>query len=748
MERMMAGVRARLGSLLGPRGVKGEPGARGLPGLEAMPQAEGMAEHIATPGPVRDALRSDFANLDALDSGIVVLSTDRFPGITPFTGSVAAAPDAGPAIAAALAQVPRGSIARIPPGNYCIRTTIPMVRGVTLQGYGVSFTVDAATPLFAAAGSYGATYAAASVTEDRITLDAGNLQWVQRVAVNGPISEGWRRGDLVRLVADDIIPGARPGSGGLESRVGQFLDVLSVTSDGGVTTVTLQGRLLDPMTTGIRLARLNTDESFTLEGITADRSDAVIAAGAASASEMIRLSNAYKPVLRGINIKRNIGPAIIPSGSFGWLVEGCKINWALNDATVSFGYGVMDNQGTGGVFRDSIVHDVRHAYSDDTGRIPAGHANLGAYGRSYNNTIDNVTGVNCSSSAFDTHHASQAVHFVNVKAIGGSSFALGLRGRSHVVRGLTSLGSRSGVRVFTEDAGGESWGHDISGVRVEGYSSVALELWINPLTGTREEVTRETRIRDFQAVRPIALPSGVSVAIALVAKNAAAVLEDFHAEAPAVVGASHDLITTDNSSIRGKAWVADYRANTAGTNLDVLSTGGNTSLELDALRVLQPPAGFGGRMARTLSTTTTDLFRIDRALLDELPAIAVNGSLATGSWVDYHVLTGESSDYEGMTNATATSAAASWIVKLARTRKDFAIEAQVTIDATIPTLPRGHRYGQRLSIVQAGAGGTLRIVHGSAGLTLLSGNANAALTQFGTITLVWVPTSGGRWRQV
>lgn len=52
----MAGVRKKLGSLLGPRGVRGVQGDRGLPGLEAVPQAEGMAAHISTAGLVRDAV--------------------------------------------------------------------------------------------------------------------------------------------------------------------------------------------------------------------------------------------------------------------------------------------------------------------------------------------------------------------------------------------------------------------------------------------------------------------------------------------------------------------------------------------------------------------------------------------------------------------------------------------------------------------------------------------------------------------
>lgn len=738
-----------IGNIKGPKGdqgVKGDQGEQGLPAATGLTDGEALAAHVSLTGPTRDALLADFANLDALDSGIVVLSADRFPGIAPFTGSVASAPDMGPAIRAAIATVPRGSIVRLPEGTYCVRTSIALTRGVTFWNHGVNFVVDAAVPLFTMTGGHGNTYAVASVVESRTALESGDLQWVQTVTVNATVTESWKRGDVVRMVANDVIPGGRPGSGGAESRVGQFFDVLSMSSGGGTTTIVLQGRLLDPMTTGIRIARLNTEDVFNIVGGTYDRSDAIIAA--ATVGEMFRADAAYRPSLRDLSIRRNIGPDVVFGGSYGWTVDNLKSNWSLNDSTTSFGYGVIDNQGAFGTLKDSIIYGARHAYSDDTVRIQSGNTNLAAYGRSYAHRVYGNTAVNCSSSAYDTHHCSQSIQFSDNTAIGGPAFAMGLRGRKHVVRGLTSLGSKSGVRIFTEDAGGESWGHDIDGVLVDGYSSFGLEIWVNPVSGVRESAARRSRVRNFRAVNPVALTGGTSVAVALNALNASAVIEDFHADAPAVVGASHDLMTTANSDIRGRGWVADYVANTAGTSLDVVDTDGNNLLEIDGLRVLSPSGLFGGRMSRIFNTTNTDRVRAQRVEMDEYPATAVNASVATGSFVEFHALsTGESSDFDTMTNTTAVDAAASWLARLSRTRRDLVVEANVTADVTIPILPRGQRYGQKLTIVQTGAAGIVRIVHGSAGLTLLSGAANAALNQYGTITLVWSPTSGGRWRQ-
>lgn len=796
---------------------------------------------IEITGPIiRQVSREEF------DPGLVILSADRFPGIVSFTGDVSAAPDVAPAINTALALLPAGAHVKIPAGKYAIRTAIVPPKSVTIDAYGCEFEVDSALPFLTINGGYETIYNATSVTEDRVLVENGGREWGTLVTINSVVAETWKRGDVVRLISDDWIPGARPGNpiniagitatftaatdtittsaahgltigdgvyinaptpsgatSGIfdkqryyvksvpsattftvsedfngatlnilldgtsatidksdsESRTGQFFDVNNVSNGVGSAVITLNGRLHDPVTTNIRIARLRTDKIVKLHGGKVGRSAAIITAQ--TAGTLINGNAAYRPELKDVEFGNNIAQTVVMVGCYNYLIDSVRSTWAFDNGSTKFGYGIMDNNSAYGIIRNCLFYGHRHAVSDDTTRIGPNNADPAKYGRTFANKIIGNTAISSTSSAFDTHHASLANEFIDNTVIDGASYAIGLRGRKHVVRGLTVRGARGAINIFTESGGGESWGHRISDIFVDGFISIGVRVSAN--SGTVDDnpgrlwnvqEKRKNYISNVLFTGPEISPSITgSIVTPVEITNATVRLDNIEVNASGLLADANKLVIIDNSRVHGKRHIFDYRENTGGASVEPYLLQNASNAEIDDIRVKSPFAGFGGRFTRLVSNGATDFLRFTNIILDEYPATAMSGGAADKSVLEFTVIKSatadsmDSSRFATMTEADANSTTATWYTRLRRTGEDYTVVANIGSAVTLAILPFGIKHGQRLTIVNTGVG-ALTIVHGSGGLTLLTGSANVVLNQFGVINLVWTPTSGGRWRQI
>ena len=622
---------------------------------------------------------------------------------------------------------------------------------------GLTATFAAATNVITTSAAHGLKVGD-GVYLDNPTADSGiyNLQryYVKSVpsATTLTIASEFMGGTLSILV-DGTATGVKRAL--TESRTGQFFAVVSAETSGGQTQVRLDGRFVDPMRSNVRIARMSQSKRLKLYGGSFDRSDRIVELG--STGTMLSVRDTFLAEIKDVTFKRNTGSTINASGNFGYLFDNIKTGWNWNNPSDShFGYGIMDNQSSFGIIRNSRFYSVRHGVSDDSVRIAAGDPNPGSYGRTMYNKIVDSWAINCTSSGFDTHHHSLGQEFLNLTVIGGDSFGIGLRGRKHIVRGLTVRGDKSGVNIFTEEGGGDSWGHIVEDVTVENPLTQPLRVYINtgnnsdnpgPLWNKRE--TRKSYVKNLRVLGADTTQTSDRAIAQITVQNATIQLDDLYAELPKALVDEHAPIALDNGEVYGRNWEFDYTNNEIGITLDVikLSTTTPNIIDVDGVKVRSPRAGFGTRMMQLVNSSPTDLVRMDNVQLDEKTINSVTRACAVGSYVNYWTRDARaSSRFETMSTTEASSAASAWWTRLSRTTSDMYIQMVVDSDVTLPAFPAGRVPGERLVLSQIGTG-VARILNGSAGNTLNWG-ADIALRQYEAATWVWTTASGGRWRQI
>lgn len=525
-----------------------------------------------------------------------------------------------------------------------------------------------------------------------------------------------------------------------ESRVGQHLRVLSFTKGGGLTTIVLSGKLNDPMTANVRVARFTRQARHQLFGFDLERSAALIEAGNASA--MIRLTATLGAKITDVTVERNGAMAILTAGTYETTVDGVSTGWAWDDSATHFGYGVLDNASSFLTLRNCRFNGVRHGYSDDTERVVAGFAEPAKYGRSFANKVIDSTAINSSSSGWDTHHCSLGVEFVNVTAVNCWA-GIGLRGRKHVVRNLTVRGAWHGLWIFTEPSGGDSWGHDVDGVYLEDVIANGVHVSLNEgvtadnpgrLWGRRE--TRRSRLRNVfvkSAARPLSIV------------NATVTLDGFGYDVAESIPDDNVNALFHNCSIEGTDWLLDFSRNVSGASVNALQVAAGSVLDVASIRM---KSALGSRFARLVQSAGAETVRVGGATLDEMPTVGTTGGLVVGSFVNFHVLgTGESSSFSSVVGSQVTATSSVLYTRLARTTDDYTGMVNPSVASTLAVLPAGRRLGQRLDILNIGAAATT-VKHGVAGNTSLVGSNDVVLTTGQTLRLVWAGSTGGNWRQV
>lgn len=670
-----------------------------------------------------------------LDKAIVVATPGRFSGIDP-TGSA----DSAVGLQAAMNATPDGGTLIVPTGTYRVGTALypKLSRSMRIRAFGAKFLQASGSPIFSVTGDYGTVYSVSSLS---VSTAAG---YGPQAKLTLTASPPWSQGDVVKVISDDVISGARPGPGdGTESRCGEFAVVNVVNG----RTILLNGLLRDSYGTNIRIVRLSR-QTFVLEGgdfeATAERL-------AAKNNAVLFFSKLFAPQVIGSRVTRAGGTALQFSSCFAYVARDVHVDFGVDDASQGrLGYGILDNSCAYGLVDGGVFKHVRHAYTDDTDRVAA-NSDPGSYGRTYGTTLSNVSALMTTNSSFDTHHCSNNVTFLGCIATGGRSqgdgqFGFQLRGLNHRVISCAAVGTDGGIQVHTEKGGGQSRGHYVADFRVRDTAGPAVRVAIrqagHPQAGQRDAGTIE--IRGLMADQTGSL---------LVASNATISLGSATFRAPAgVAGTNAQGIYADNCALDVSDTILDFTTNTAGTPRVYSSgqTAGTQPGQQDSyLRDVEVRANADvvsrtwavingpGHMVRAQGLRFTYPFRM-----------MAGEDFLEGSQVDWrcdHVPGVTAGLIDSSSFGFGNSDLSNVLQRLNRSSDpNIYLRGSSTINIVMPAFPAGIRLGQRVTIHYQG-NQTLTLKHGSATRLKLVGSSDRAMTSDTMCHLVW---DGKDWTEL
>lgn len=612
---------------------------------------------------------------------------------------------------AALDATLEGQRLIIPQGTYKLTAELTLTgRSIIIEGYGATLVAAGNHGVLNMNGAYGAVHAVTGTSPTTVT-SGGEAVWTTAISLSS--TPNLQRGDVVKIYSEDIIEGSRPGSGGKDSRRGEFAVVDSIVS----STVTVMGRLRETYSTNVRLAKME-NHAVHIRGL---RLTASLSTATATLVGLIRMTG---PTMDDVIIERAGGAGVTVVGCYGYTIRNLSVLNLSNDPVAGqFGYGVLDNSSSYGRIIGLNARHVRHAYSDDSSRIVT-NSNPDHYGRTYGAQIIDSVAHGATVTGWDTHHAAENVHFINCQAINCyAGFAL--RGRKHIIRNGFVRGGKNAINIFTEAAGCESWGHDVTNVTAEGMQETPVNVYLNSHNSVRE--TRSSTLRDLRIDSPNYLNSAIR------SQNGTLELWDIRIVSPAELPASATVISGQNSAFVGGGITVDLTANTSGTPIAVIDTSANGMVLLERIRLRNTSAA--AARSQMIRNTVGDIVKLRGVDVDYPPA--TSASTSTGDIVFDYVVASDgrsSSSFQQGTYDVST-----------RVRRSLepVIVANIQATGTNPTLaplPVARREAQMLRIVNIGTVGLI-IPHGTATKTDLDGDANKTLAPQKAITLVWNGTS-------
>lgn len=210
------------------------------------------------------------------------------------------------------------------------------------------------------------------------------------------------KGQLIKLVADDLLKGAKPHvNPALRRRAGIML---VVAQDSTGNQITVAGRLdqLDTYTQNVRLAAYD-DAPLEIYGGTVDYDDAVAASILAGDTDTIGLWAAIELIgipnvrIDGLRIRRGLNSGVVLRDCPLYKITNCHISDLLNvPSQTRFGYAVIDFSCTGGMIDTYSAVNCRHAFDTGTGDVLA-DSDPSQYGRTRNMQVSTIASIGCKN---------------------------------------------------------------------------------------------------------------------------------------------------------------------------------------------------------------------------------------------------------------------------------------------------------------------------------------------------------------
>lgn len=599
-------------------------------------------------------------------------------------------------------------------------------KSIHLRGVGAKLASKTHAAQIDFTGSWGTVYPVSAIAAGTVTHNS-ETRAVLNLTVTGTLP--YLRGDVVKVYADDVIPGARPGSGGLESRVGQFADVYSSTSGN---LAVLVRELLDPMTTNIRVSKLN-DITVSLEGLVFDTDEALMNDG--GKSNCITFTDIMAPRITNVEIRNSTAQAIQLNSCYAYRVTDVEINDSNDDTpNAQFGYGIIDNSCSHGIIEGLTANFVRHAYSDDSPRI-ATSSGPSLYGRTFNNTIINGTSFGTSNTSWDTHAASQGIRFINCVAVGSGGPGFGLRGRKHTVSGgMVGSGRDYGVYAFAESGlDTDSWGHTIENVDVE---APLYPILIATQKGTNVRDTRKIFIDNIR----VKTPNDLSLWVVNASVNIGRLVFD-NVQMSASAASN---IKVDNSAVTIETVAVNYKAGLANNNPVGITLVNASNLKINHADIDINGTTNGTRFANYIVSDATSIFRINRMMFtSNVTAVSDFSATHNDSFIDYVTPAGNALGISSAHIPWSSGSPSGPQHALSRSLSPHIVYAgNISSTYTLTSLRSGRFIGQMLTIVNVGA--AVLTVNNHATITTLTGAA-ITLNPKDRAQFYWDSTT---WRQL
>lgn len=328
--------------------------------------------------------------------------------------------DDAAAIQAALDAANGGTVRLVPGLTYRVATAI-VTRGKswTLDARGAKIHVDADVPCLTAYADIDNLQAVSSVSGDEVTVANGSAFSV---------------GDHVRVISEDVPTNARDVSAGDEYKTGEPGIVASIAGN----VLTLKHGLFhsSEMVTSPRIFRMPLEEQVEIIGgewYYTEGHDAT-----PWNSPMLSLYGLINPRVIGIRITRGYSEGLILTGTQHAFVKGLRIERLTDNISNSqFGYGLMD-AGYDTTCIGISGEGCRHLVTTNPVTVPTSTTSedeLHKYGHSRGLRVLGGTCMGASSTAFDTHHQTEAVFFSGLYAQNCPG-AVGIRAQGAQVIGV------------------------------------------------------------------------------------------------------------------------------------------------------------------------------------------------------------------------------------------------------------------------------------------------------------------------
>lgn len=411
------------------------------------------------------------ANLNAMTAGIAAAHTGATDALEHFTFAIpenyagidpTGVADSAAALATALGDAKGSGPCVIPPGTYRIDSRISLTldddEDLHVIAHGAKFVCYNASSsstgrLFKFEPSQTSPTNVSSVTESQSSSYGANAIRITTLAVAS--TSGIAAGDYVRVMADDVVDGPD-----VDIRSGQTCKVLEVSG----SNVIVAGNLLDPFTTSVRLLRISAARLRWEGGLFTD--SAAILAGSTGYSALFCPLLLVRPHFSDMDFLDVMGPAISIYSTWAGLIDNVRFRHLSNDTGI-YGYGINDGSELLTATR-ILAERCRHAYTTAAVTSSAATSDYWRYGRAFGAKVSG-TAVCTLATAWDTHGDGRGIQFINCDAHDCESHSQ-LRGIYNVVRGGMVTGAcQSGVVLCNDTStGGESYGHDISGLVIDG----------------------------------------------------------------------------------------------------------------------------------------------------------------------------------------------------------------------------------------------------------------------------------------
>lgn len=688
--------------------------------------------------------------LYAPSEAVIVATQDRFPGLDT-TGATSAV--AG--LNAILAAAPAGATVRLK-GTYLFDGMVNWspARFLTVDASAATIIVSGAGVKVRCLGSFGAGFAVTGITTEVLTVE-NKTRTFTKLSVTG--TPPYVQGDVVKIIANDVIPGGHVTSSTTAPRVGEFAIVHSVAP--GV--MYLKNALLETYTLNPRVARLNQGSARWIGGIV-KATDAAIAEK--QGITFLRFQNLVNPQVSDLDVRSQTGITLSFKSCFGYEVDNVVQTYAMdNTDTANLGYAVHDSSCNDGRIDGCSFTGGRHGYTDGTNDSAVDGSDFSDFGATINTKVARSTARGMTAACWDTHHDSMGVEFIDCTAYPlTEEAAFLLRGRNHRVINPKVYYGNSVVRITTQLTDtwsqGESYGHEVinpwsRGTKI-GIDVAVREDAVHPSAGVRQEAVnvdlhggvfvdgqyiiygRNARVRLHGGQR-LQLPATVAAGTSGVEiRNTELFFDDIEIDGTRVATAggsnrgvfANDTVAGKGSDIRGRKYRIDGSTAYIAAVAILVCLTDTARCDIDDLAIekywststpLTVPPGVAAAIRWHYPSENPSAGSSQFSRSSKITPYS-NSALATNTWQNLRLAGDESLLLDAtIDDSTARTLAQLWI---------------------------GRRRGQRLTIYMTAANAALTIQHGTTGRTLLAGAANKVLSAAGdSLSLMW---TGSTWSQV